>query len=132
MNDYVSIFKAMADETRLRILNLLLTAEKKICVCEMVDALQLPQYRISKHLTILKNVRLVQVTREGTWVYYGLNREDPSLLKDLFGLLKDDLNDDYSEDVHNLQLRLSLREKGKCMVGFNAPEQWQALLRKTG
>jgi len=123
MNAYVNIFKAMGDETRLRILNLLLRVKGKLCVCELVDALQLPQYGISKHLAILKNAGLLDVTREGRWIYYGLNRENSPFLRDFSHLLKDYLHEAFPEDTRKLELRLSLREKGRCIIGSNTPER---------
>ena len=60
MTQPFEIFKALGDETRLRLVNLFLQTDEDLCVCEMVDALELPQYQISKHLTILKNAGLLQ------------------------------------------------------------------------
>jgi ArsR family transcriptional regulator len=85
----VEIFKALGDETRLRLINLLLHTDEEVCVCEMVDTLQLPQYQISKHLTILKNAAILQANRKGTWVYYRLDHEASPFLRELlkvFGL----------------------------------------------
>jgi len=63
-------FKALADKTRLRILNLLQVRE--MCVCEIMIALDLTQPTASHHLGILGNVGLVNCRKEGKWVYYSL------------------------------------------------------------
>lgn len=64
------IFKALADETRLRILNLL--RQREICVCEIVDVLGLNQSKVSRHLATLKHAGLVSCRRDGPWIYYAL------------------------------------------------------------
>lgn len=66
-----TMFKALSDETRLRLLHLLIEAEE-ICVCDMETVLGCPQAKVSRHLTILKNAGLVEDRREGLWVLYSL------------------------------------------------------------
>lgn len=112
------IFKALADETRLRVLNLLIEANESLCVCELVDALKLPQYHVSRHLQVLRNVDLVDVEKRGTWGYYVVRRDVPQN-KLLFSFLKGfAVGERFAEDAKNLRLRLLLREEGKCVVGF--------------
>ena len=117
MKNTVEIFKALGDETRLRLVNLLLQTDKDLCVCEMVDSLKLPQYHISKHLTILKNAGMLQAGRQGTWVYYRLDHEKSPLLPDLFNLLSRHLCQIFAEDAVRLTQRLALREADKCVIG---------------
>jgi len=122
MTNPTDIFKALGDDTRLRLVNLLLQTDDDVCVCEMVDALELPQYQISKHLTILKSAGLLLATRKGTWVYYRLDREESPLLRDLFKTLSRHLNQKtFADDAAKLARRLALREDGKCVVGFILP-----------
>ncbi len=66
-------FHALSDETRLQIVAMLSHGER--CVCELQDALDVAQSRLSFHLKTLKDARLVTDRREGRWVYYTLNRE---------------------------------------------------------
>jgi ArsR family transcriptional regulator len=66
----LAVFGACADPTRLRILFLL--AARELCVCELVAVLQMPQGKVSRHLTILKGASLVRHRRAGTWIYYAL------------------------------------------------------------
>ncbi len=63
-------FRAVADPTRLRILNLLRGKER--CVCELVEALRIPQPKASRHLAYLRRVGLVSVRKQGLWKYYRL------------------------------------------------------------
>lgn len=71
---YASWFKALADPTRIRILNLLAQGEEALCVCEIVENFPLRQPAISHHLRILRDARFVSVERRGTFMYYQVNR----------------------------------------------------------
>lgn len=74
MSAIVTIFKALADETRLRVLKLLGRGE--LCVCEIAAALALEQPRLSFHLRILKEAGIVSVRRQERWILYRLNDDD--------------------------------------------------------
>jgi ArsR family transcriptional regulator, arsenate/arsenite/antimonite-responsive transcriptional repressor len=66
-----ALFHALSDETRLRILERLRAGER--CVCDLTDALDAAQSRLSFHLKVLKDAGLVSDRREGRWMYYTLN-----------------------------------------------------------
>jgi len=118
INRQTSVLKALSDETRLRIMNVFVTSGEALCVCEVVDALHLPQYQISKHLAILKNAGVIDVEKDGTWGYHYLITDDP-LNKMLFSFLKKYLvGEVFDDDIKQLDLRLLLREEGRCVVGF--------------
>jgi ArsR family transcriptional regulator, arsenate/arsenite/antimonite-responsive transcriptional repressor len=68
--DMESLFKALADTTRLRILGLLLAGE--VCVCHIHESLRVPQPRVSRHLAYLRRAGLVDARRDGIWVHYRL------------------------------------------------------------
>ncbi|MDP9358428.1 MAG: metalloregulator ArsR/SmtB family transcription factor [Chloroflexota bacterium] len=72
--EYAAWFKALADPTRIRILNLLARSEEPLCVCDIVDHFPLGQPAISHHLKILRDVRFVHSERRGTFMYYRVNR----------------------------------------------------------
>jgi len=74
MKDLLAVFKALSDETRLRVVKLLENGE--LCVCHIVAAVDMSQSRISFHLKILKDAGLVKGRREGKWMYYRLNESD--------------------------------------------------------
>ena len=65
-----TLFQALGDPTRLRILGLLLTGE--VCVCHIHESLKIPQPKASRHLAYLRRAGLVETRREGLWVYYRL------------------------------------------------------------
>ena len=66
-----ALFHALSDPTRLEIARMLAGGER--CVCELAEALDVAQSRLSFHLKILKDAGLVSDRREGTWVHYSLN-----------------------------------------------------------
>jgi len=74
MQDIISLFKALSDETRLRILKLLEGGE--LCVCDITDALRISQPNVSFHLSLLKEAGLIKDRRDGRWMYYSLNASD--------------------------------------------------------
>ena len=77
---------ALADETRLDILDQLKDGER--CVCELTDALQAGQSRLSFHLKVLKDAGLIQDRPEGRWVYYAINADAVEELEGLVASLK--------------------------------------------
>lgn len=74
MDEIINFLKAISDETRLKIIKLLL--HQKLCVCELVEILGKNQPGISQHLTILKNAKLVKIKREGLWIVYSVDEKE--------------------------------------------------------
>jgi ArsR family transcriptional regulator len=74
MKELTSIFKALSDETRLRIIKLL--EEGELCVCDITTALDLVQPKISFHLSALKEAGLIKDRKQGKWIHYSLNGQD--------------------------------------------------------
>ena len=73
--EYAEWFKALADPTRIRILNLLARNTEPVCVCDIVDQFPLGQPTISHHLKILRDTCFVRTERRGTFIYYSINRD---------------------------------------------------------
>ena len=73
MKDLTRIFKALADETRLQMMALILL-KGELCVCDCMQILDIGQSRASRHLRYLANAGLLDDRREGTWVYYKVAR----------------------------------------------------------
>lgn len=92
MKELIQIFKALSDETRLRILNLLL--ERECCVCEVMQALEISQTRASRNLSILEGAGLVRSRRDGLWVVHYLNEEMKEYALELVELVKKALQDE--------------------------------------
>lgn len=70
MLDFLNITKALSDENRVRALMMLRNGE--LCVCQLIEILSLAPSTVSKHMSILRQARLVQARKEGRWMYYRL------------------------------------------------------------
>ena len=73
MRDVVKAFKALSDDTRLRILNLLL--ERECCVCEVMQALDISQTRASRNLSALYEAGFLKLRKNGLWSLYSIDRD---------------------------------------------------------
>jgi ArsR family transcriptional regulator len=73
MRELTKAMKALSDETRLRILNLLL--ERECCVCEVIQSLEISQTRASRNLGILHDAGFLKLRKEGLWSLYSIDRE---------------------------------------------------------
>lgn len=109
MEDITKIYKALSDETRLRILNLL--HDSDLCVCNITDALRMGQSKVSRHLAYLKNAGLVKARRDGQWVYYSLSREN--FYQPLLKCLKELRKDIKKLDIDSMRLSKS-KKSLKC------------------
>ena len=92
MRDIIRILKALSDETRLRIVNMLM--ERECCVCEIIQVLEISQPRASHHLSALYAAGLLKMRRQGLFALYDIDRENldayaMDLLKAVLGGLKD-------------------------------------------
>jgi DNA-binding transcriptional ArsR family regulator len=73
MFDFMNITRALSDENRVRIIAAL--QGRELCVCQIIDLLQLSPSTVSKHLSILRNARLLNGRKEGRWMHYSLARD---------------------------------------------------------
>ncbi len=74
MNELITVFKALSDETRLRIIKLLEKGE--LCVCDITAALDMVQPKVSFHLSTLKEAGLIKDRKQGKWIHYSLSEKD--------------------------------------------------------
>ena len=72
MENEATVFKVLADPTRLRLM-VLLSIQGQTCVCKLAQALDVPDFKISRHLGIMRSAGLVEASREGTWMHYKLS-----------------------------------------------------------
>ena len=109
----------LGDSTKLRVLRLLQGQE--LCVCELVDALRLPQYAVSRHLQALRAAGLVEARRSGRWMNYRLGGVvgKTHLAQRILELLHRELEGlpEVARDDARLAKRLRLRRSGQCVVG---------------
>lgn len=106
MKKVAEFYKALGDETRLKILDML--TECEMCVCEIIDRLHMTQPAVSHHLKILRQAGLVKDSREGKWIYYSLNTgvfqevfqgEAPEILQSYAEPIKRKLEKSHSSPV---------------------------------
>ena len=117
MEQYAAVFKILSDATRLRILRLLLDAGAELCVCELVDSLEEPQYNISKHVNALKAAGLLESRKDGRWVYYRPAETPAPFFESLYAAVAAIPEKQVQQDRAELRKRLRLRQGGKCLRG---------------
>jgi ArsR family transcriptional regulator len=113
-----TLFQALADDTRLRVIRLLATADEEACLCELVDSLQEPAYKLSRHLKILRLAGLLSAHKDGRWVYHRLVKE-PAHLDKLTASVNalPDPDEQFRRDLMRFVQRMRLRKDGRCRVG---------------
>lgn len=118
-----TLFQSLADETRLRVIRLLATTDEEVCLCELVDSLQEPAYKLSRHLKILRQSGLLSAQKDGRWVYHRLVSK-PLYLKKLYATVRalPDPDQTYQADLTRFEERMCLREGGRCRVGILSDE----------
>lgn len=118
MKVLIKAFKALSDETRLRILNLLL--ERECCVCEVTQALGISQSRASRNLSALYDAGFLKLQREGLWVVYSIDKDGlAEQYLDMIEAVRTALkgNDTASKDIE--RLRSAERAMPKRPVGMS-------------
>ncbi|MDH4164114.1 MAG: metalloregulator ArsR/SmtB family transcription factor [Nitrospirota bacterium] len=114
MNELATIFKALSDETRLRIIKLLEQGE--LCVCDITAALDMVQPKVSFHLSALREAGLIKDRKQGKWIHYSLNDQD--LLRRMLILsICERLRDNQSlADSKRLSVFLGKKDLGRKVV----------------
>ncbi len=87
MRTITQMFKSLSDPTRIRIIWLLQTGGE-LCVCDLMEVLDLPQSTVSRHLAYLRNAGLVSDQRKGVWMYYRLPDELSQRLTGILGVMQ--------------------------------------------
>ena len=114
MNDLLTVFKALSEETRLRIIKLLEHGE--VCVCDIVAALDMVQPKVSFHLAVLKEAGFIKDRKQGKWTHYRL--DDSDLLRRflVLSVLERISGDTVAADRERLQVFLHQKPvKGKVL-----------------
>jgi len=118
MENYIKQYGALSDETRMRIMFLLNYAQEVLCVCEIMDSLNISQYNASRHLNILKTSGLVRKKKKGTWAFYSLSAPANKFHRELLLSISSIPKEQFSADIRRFKKRFSMRENGKCVVGL--------------
>jgi ArsR family transcriptional regulator, arsenate/arsenite/antimonite-responsive transcriptional repressor len=130
MAELIVWLRALADGTRLRVFRLLAKFPDGLCVCEIVDALGVPQYQASRALACLRETGLARAHREGTWVRYTLGSGSPGIGK-LAKVVRDS-GASGQADIARARRRLAFRRDGLCVIGYDDPIVRATLLRGEG
>ena len=119
--DLVRLFAALADPTRLRLLNLM--AGREVCVCYFVEILKQGQPKISRHLAYLRNAGIVTARREGKWMHYSIQRPNDvaanSILEAVLANLAE--SPDMQADLARLNRACSQPQKLVTLQGAPLP-----------
>lgn len=119
MEQFAQFFKALSDETRLRIMVLLMQSE--LCVCDLMFVLDEPQSKVSRHLAYLKHSGITESKRVGVWMHYRLKHSSNGIYNAQLDFLKGQLSHlpQFRMDRERL---LELKNQGGCkaMMKFKA------------
>jgi ArsR family transcriptional regulator, arsenate/arsenite/antimonite-responsive transcriptional repressor len=122
-------FRALADRTRLRIVNLL--ARGSLCVCDIQRILRQPQSSVSRHLALLKSAGLIRDRRDGMRTFYALAGWDAPLAREVLAAIRAHLSadGDYRKDADAVA---ELRRRGQCHLEPKAWARRRALKARPG
>ncbi len=114
MQDFLYITKALSDENRVRVLMALTAGE--LCVCQIIELLQLAPSTVSKHMSILKQARLVESRKCGKWVYYSLPGSAPAAVAEAIKWVRKHLVSEATviRDAKNLKLIIKQHPLDVC------------------
>ena len=125
-SDLAPLFAALADRTRLRLLNLI--AGREVCVCYLVEILRQGQPKISRHLAYLRKAGVVAARREGKWMHYRVERpQDAAAVSILFAVFESFKSDrEMQSDLNRLSRACCEPERFVSLQGVPIPIQWEA------
>ncbi len=115
MLEFMNITKALAEENRVRIL--LALKGRELCVCQLIELLELAPSTVSKHMSVLRQAGLVNGRKDGRWMYYRIAGEDsPAEVKEAIAWVKKSLsrNERIHEDVNRLKEILKIDREVLC------------------
>jgi ArsR family transcriptional regulator, arsenate/arsenite/antimonite-responsive transcriptional repressor len=117
MENVLDVFKALSDETRLRILKLLECGE--LCVCDIVAALDMIQPKVSFHLGVLKEAGLIKDRRQGKWIHYRIDDSDMFKRFLLLSVFERILEESIKEDSKRLKAFLTEKAEKSNVVSLS-------------
>ena len=115
MLEFMNITKALAEENRVRIL--LALKGRELCVCQLIELLELASSTVSKHMSVLRQARLVNGRKDGRWMYYRIAGDDsPAEVKEAIAWVNKSLsrNERIHEDVNRLKEILKIDREVLC------------------
>lgn len=116
MNELLNIFKALSDETRLRIMKLLEHGE--LCVCDIVAAFDMIQPKVSFHLGVLKKAGLVKDRKQGKWMHYRIDDSDMFKRFLILSIMERIPENKLKEDKKRLEKFLKNKTEGTQIISI--------------
>lgn len=110
MTNPVAFFRAVADETRWRVVRLVM--DRALCVCELADILEMPQSSVSSHVQIIRKAGILEEETCGKWTYFRIARGHLPLLKAVMKHFPGD--EDFGVILERAEARLARRESSCC------------------
>lgn len=115
--DLHELFQAFSDPYRIRIIRMMQMVKGELCLCELSEALDEPEYKLSRHVKILKSLGLITSVRDGKWIYHSLVNDQKFLRTILKALAEFPGGSRQTNmDLARFERRLKLRDKGRCKV----------------
>ena len=117
MREFMSISKALGDKNRVRALMLL--REGELCVCQIIELLELAPSTVSKHMSVLRQARLVEGRKDGRWIFYRLAGSDaPEGVKETLTWVRRSLSKDpgVRSDTKKLKHILKILPEELCRI----------------
>jgi len=114
MKGIIETFKSLSEENRLRIFNLILLSNQEIFASEISNALNKPQYTVSRHVGILIKSGLIKQRREGAKIYYSLSEKAKEFrvnLLQMLDIIGGDFQDNFKEDFDRIKEQIAKRKK---------------------
>ena len=115
MDSFIAITKALSDENRVRAL--LALGDQEVCVCQLIELLQLAPSTVSKHMSILKQAKLVSGRKKGRWMYYRLpGKTAPEIVRQTISLVRQAASDDsrIRKDTERMRKILGTKKELIC------------------
>lgn len=109
----LAFFKCLSDQTRLTCL-MLIQQEGELCVCELMEALQESQPKISRHLAHLRKFNLLSDRRQGQWVFYSINPSLPNWATDILNTTSQSHSSFIKDSLDNLSLMRSRPDRDQA------------------
>lgn len=112
MRNVIRVFKVLSDETRLRVLSLIL--ERECCVCEVVQALNISQSKASRALSALYEANFLELRKEGLWSLYSLREDKPAYITKVLEAVELVVADNKIIKMDRNKLRTTTRNSLNC------------------
>ena len=112
MKELLNIFKALSEETRLKMLKIM--GKGEICVCDLVSVLNVSQPKISFHLNVLKEAGLIKDRKQGKWVHYSINDSDMFKRFLMLSVLERISDETMKENLSKLKEISNIKNNNRC------------------